>query len=614
MAYKQVMAHRSFRTLGLIAPLIVLGSGVAGCAPAAARSTAVYYVDFTHGNDDASGLTPATSWRHAPGDPQAGGKPAQTKLGPGDTVAFAAGVRYRGEIRVNGSGTPEAPITFTSQPGDRAIIDGSDVVDFAPCRSAAECGGVSAWRGSVRITFKTPATINSALFTEQGALFPGQAPNVEDIFYSDDTQFYLEASGTDLSAGRARLPKQTAAQLQATAGGSLALWVYGNQVVVRPITGIEGDAARFDPTGLRFYDDRPGRFAVLGRPDLVDRPGEFALLENGMAAVATLPTGSTRVSVARGRGGIDLNGASNIVVRGLSFENMADDGASIRTGVAIGNFARPVSGVTIEKNNFANFRMPKGQGPVTIRYGSNLVIKGNAIQGVALGSGIRLSRGADVTIAENEIRRVGRTGVMLMDVKGATVSGNVIRDVKGVHGNGMSVYLANENIRVVSNTVFEAYRPMTFHGSGKTGAVDNNIEISNNLFVAEPRSSAALSSWGNTTRGVRIEDNILLGGKVGILLSKEDQDVTVQDNLINGIAFKGEYPAGWKVGGNREVVFKPTPGLAKSGLERTMHEVAAGSPTPERLKEVCDLVARTWSGQDAKGTIGAKARCRAGSD
>lgn len=113
--------------LAALALIAVMGlSGVA--APHGALGAgASYYVNFDHGDDAADGRSPARAWRHAPGDGNAQGLPAHTLLDPGDTLLFAAGVHYRGQVKVNGGGEAGAPVVLTSAPGAApAVIDGSD--------------------------------------------------------------------------------------------------------------------------------------------------------------------------------------------------------------------------------------------------------------------------------------------------------------------------------------------------------------------------------------------------------------------------------------------------------------------------------------------------------
>lgn len=597
--------------------LVVAIGGPLACGPAGASPTAkpsAYVIDFANGQDEADGLSIATAWRRAPGDPLATGEAARTKLGPGDTLKFVSGVRYHGQVSLNGSGDKDRPITLTStDPARPAIFDGSDPEPAPPrpCRSAAECGDVEGWQRLSRVEFSSPLPPSATLFAGEALLYPAQYPNAPDIFYSDDIVHYLDVAGKDLSLGSAHLPKEVAAALSSPGERRVALWVYGNQVVERNILAVDGATALFDPKDLTFYPDRPSKIAVAGHPKLIDRAGEYAVLEGRRAAVVWLPPGANTVSVAHGRGGINLNGQSHIVVRNLAFENMADDGKDGRSGIAIGNRALGGTDIAIRDNRFRSFRMPLGQGPIILRNVERLAISGNDIEGVALGSGMRLSRASEVEITRNRIRRIGRTGIMLMDVRNGLIAENTVIDAKGVHGNGISAYLANRNLRFLANSVTEATRPMTFHGA-REGAEPNELLLANNLFIATPDSSAAVSSWGDT-RNVRIRNNVMLGGKIGLLLSQQDRDVDVSNNIANGVSTRGPPPADWRIESNEEVAFEAVADRKGHHGPGWLKSVLGGAGADGRPSEkLCKLLARGQPEEATAGfrkSVGAEARC-----
>ena len=390
-----------------------------GVAPFGGAQAATFHIDFDHGRDEADGLTPATAWKHAPGDPAAKDAPAKTTLRPGDVVSFAANVRYRGAIVVTASGTASAPITFSGEGTDgTAILDGSEpVARVTPCKSSEDCGGAPAWQKLVRIETNTPVTEDSALFTEKGEMRPAQGPDPKDDFYRDEIDNMIEVDGVAMSKGRVGLPHALAAGL-ASGGGRLALWVKPNRVVYRPILSMDGDVAHFDPSGLEYYTDRPAKAAARDHVSLIDHPGEFVALPGGRAIVAMLPVGVSSVTVASGRGGFAVHGASHLAFRSLGFENMAD-GGSLAGGIAV-LADNGSSNLVVENNRFHDFDMPQGQGPIIMREVSEVRIAGNRIDTVTLGSGMRLS-GAHFIVEDNVIRRLGRTGVMLIKVDDATV-------------------------------------------------------------------------------------------------------------------------------------------------------------------------------------------------
>jgi hypothetical protein len=586
-----------------------------GLDPFARAEAATFHVDYEHGRDEGDGLSLATAWKHAPGDPVAKGVPARTNLRAGDEVNFAANVRYRGAIVVTQSGTAAEPIVFSGAvPGATAIIDGSDPVQrVAPCRDAEDCGGAPEWRKLVRIDAPVPLTENSALFVERGLLRPAQGPDPKDDFYRDETADMAEVDGTAMSQGRVALPHAVAARL-ASGGGRLALWVKPNLIVYRPILAMQGDVASFDPTGLKFYTDRPARAAAIDHVALIDRPGEYVVLPGGSTAVAMLPAGSGAVTVASGRGGFRIRGASHLVFRNLGFENMADGGQLAPGGVAIFADKNGSEGVVIENNRFRNFSMPRGQGPIILRGVSNLRITGNSIDTVSLGSGMRLGGpAAHIVIENNNIRRLGRTGIMLLGVDDATVRRNVITDIRGVHGNGLSAYLANHNVRFLENTVTDARQPATFHGEGQDATEDSNILFANNLFVATPDALGSLISWGDWTRGVTIRNNVILGGKTGLRLSAKDSGVTLADNIVSGLIVAGEQPGDWKLAGNEWTALTFQQKRDGSRLSPKFAAIGTQVARGQASSEVCAVIMRHTLPQPAPAetshAIGAELRC-----
>jgi parallel beta-helix repeat protein len=585
---------------------------LSGCAQAAPSAGTSFYINFDHGDDSRDGQSAATAWRHAPGDANAQGRAGATKLSPGDTLLFASGVRYRGEVRLNGGGLPGSPVVLTSDGDAPAVIDGSDRAEsIRPCKSAEDCGGAPNWHQLQRVDFARPMPPGVALFTEVGALYPAQSPNPKAIFYSDDVKEYYEVSGADLEQGIAKLPKEVARAIAGAGEKQLALWTFGNLIKVRDITSLEGSVARFDPSGLKFYTDRPDRVAVLAHPSLIDRAGEYAFVADRRAAAVFMPEGAKNVSTAAGRGGININGMSNVTIRHLGFANMADDGASVRSGIAITSQGKSAAAIRIDGNVFQHFWMPKGQGPITLRKIDDLTITGNQIRSVALGSGMRVSQSTNVKILDNSISSMNRTGIMLMGVENGLVARNTISDAKGVHGNGMSVYLGNRNVRVVANTVTDATRPMTFHGDG-TGATMNDMVVANNLFIGTPESSAALTSWGKTMRGITVRSNVLLGGKFGLRLAQTDREVLVEGNTLNGIAFIKPQPGAWRFIDNLQVRYSPQ---ARSSGARNFEKSVANAilgvePPPSDL---CLMFAgsagRAPIDKEFAGAVGARTRC-----
>ncbi|RAK66537.1 right-handed parallel beta-helix repeat-containing protein [Phenylobacterium kunshanense] len=596
-----------------VGAVATISAGVFAFGLGGRAEASTFHVDFEAGQDQRDGLTPATAWKHAPGDPEATGMAARTRLQAGDTVIFAANVRYRGSIVVKSSGAPNRPITFQAAQTGASIIDGSEPVPVRPCRSAADCGGALNWPALVRFETSEQATESLAVFSEGGPLRPAQEPDPSDDFYRDEVDDMFDADGQLMGSGAIKLPADIASRMT-SAGGSLALWVMPNRVTYRPITQLEGDTARFDPSKLRFYTKRMAKAAVIDHVSLIDQPGEYAVLQDRRTVVAMLPPGSTALSVGSGRPAFDLGRTSHVAIRGLRFENMSDGGRLAPGGVAIFADTGASSDIAIRDNTFRNFVMPRGQGPIILRGVNGLRIVGNTFDTIMLGSGMRLT-GSDILIEGNRMRRLGRTGIMLIGTSGVTVQGNHIDDIRGVHGNGLSVYLDNRNVRIVGNTVVNAKQPATFHGDRGKGAHQNNILFANNLFIATPDALGSLISWGAYTRGVTIRNNVILGGRTGLRLSSSDTGVTIANNVVSGLIVAGGLPEGWSLEGNEwtSITFQQRRLASPPKVSISAERALAAFAEKQTPVDVCDVIRRRPIGPPeldaAPGAIGADLRC-----
>lgn len=519
---------------------------------------ATFYVDFAAGNDSASGTAAASAWKHAPGDPAATGGAGAARLGAGDTVRFRGGVAYRGTIRMAADGKEGAPIRYV---GDEwgsapAIFDGSDAVDgVARCADAAGCGGATNWAQLSVISFTPPPTQLIKFFDTTGILYQSQFPAPVDPFFSDDVATYAKmpvSAGARVRGGELDWP-EAAKRLGSSAGDSeLSIWVQANQVARRTLIGTRGTVLVFEPGDINPYTDRDGRYAIVGSAALISAAGQYAVVAPGRAVAwlrdATPPT------IGNGRFAIDLAGRSNIVVRGFAFEHFAGANGAVREGVGVLNNGDLAKGITIENNRFRISSLYNGQGVLSLRNVSGVTIRGNDMREIERGSGIRMGKASDVTIENNRIERVGRTGVALLGVNNATIRGNTLARITGVHGNGITLYLDNRKVLVEANTVTLATRPMTFHGDkSAVGPGDHDFTITHNVFIADSDGAAAVTSWGANTRGVTITGNILYGPKAGVRLTPTDTGITIADNISSGLIVTGPQPGGWKVGGDREI-------------------------------------------------------------
>src|SRR5690606_36292976 len=93
-------------------------------------------------------------------------------------------------------------------------------------------------------------------------------------------------------------------------------------------------------------------------------------------------------------------------------------------------------------------------------------------------------------IRDNVIRKIGRTGIRLIETENIQISGNHLSDILGVHGNGISVYLKNRNILIADNILENVPFAFTYHGTGNV-AEAHNMWLLNHVFMGRVRS------WGS---------------------------------------------------------------------------------------------------------------------
>ena len=542
----------------------------AACAPEARAS--IYYVDYQAGSDAADGVSPEGAWKHAPGDPAATDRASTIKLQPGDTVRFRGGVGYHGTIILPAGGTKSAPIVYA---GDQwgsasAVIDGGDQVEsVVPCPSAEACGGAANWNRLSLISFDPPKTELIKFFDSTGNLFESQYPSPKDQFFSDDVSEYQEVPLSEAEAVR-NGALRSAPLANAIASGptkaQVSIWIQGNRVARKPIIGVAGDTIQFEPSGILPYTNRAGRAAVVNAVQQVDRPGVYATISAGKA-VAWLREGAagSHLTIGNGRLGVDLNGRSNVVVRGFVFEHFV--AGKYGEGTPLLNSAGLSTNPIVEANIFRRSALYTGGGAVMIGNTDGAVIKGNTFADLERGSGIRTARPvvSNLQIVGNDFKRLGQTGILAMGVTNLTISKNTMSDLYGIHGNGISLYMDNRGALVSGNRIANSTRPMTFHGEDPAKARnpgDHEIVIEHNFFATPHKSAGAIISFGNT-RGVTIRDNVLVAPKVGLLLSATDTRLVVTGNHTTSIQTKGAQPPDWVVKDNS----KPTAAqLKEAGL------------------------------------------------
>ena len=155
-------------------------------------SATVYYVDFDGGSDAAKGTSPATAFKHCPGDRGAKDTAAAAVLVAGDTVVFKGGVSYRGMIDVRWAGSEGKPITYDGNTKGafgkgRALFDGSEpLTEWQRCKSAEEVRGNPNWKRLYVTHIPKSALYQICLYEGDEFFSIARDPDIPDPFWPED--------------------------------------------------------------------------------------------------------------------------------------------------------------------------------------------------------------------------------------------------------------------------------------------------------------------------------------------------------------------------------------------------------------------------------------------
>ena len=550
------------RVWALLSALIWLPA----CGSQAGAPPATYYIDFDHGSDQATGLAETQAWKHAPGDPQAQDAPRRIGLRPGDKVLFRGGVIYRGAIRLEDSGAEGEPITYSGQGfgTGRAIISGRDVVSVQvrACEAAAGCAGLAAAPDLRVIEMPQPVKPSDQVLIDGRLLELAQTPDLPDSFWYDDLKHYQRASPSDLTTdgGRWRLRNGFIRKALGVAPvDDLVVHVWG-----QPNAVSSARAESYDPgsstvvlqdPGLKPYTDQDTLFALVNHPALLHRPYEFATLDRGARLVvrAPLPPGQGQVEVSRRRAAFTLGEVSHLVLQGFDIQGFTGADNDWGGGSALLSSGQPAQDVTFRDNEVHDLTSWDGSGAVHVSNISNLSVVDNRFFRLWRGAGVMLGgKSHDIQIRRNSFDHIGRTGMLVIGAKRVWIDRNRLTGLFAHHGNGLSIYLGNQDVLVSNNLIGETTRGVTFQGSGAPNAEPNRIVIRRNLIQATGDEASAVQSWGGPALGVTIEGNVLLApeGGFALRLTDADQNLDVRRNLVGGMAVGGSPPANWSLRDN----------------------------------------------------------------
>lgn len=532
-------------------------------APASVAQGAVYYIDFEHGSDNADGLSQQRAWKHAPGDAAATGGPARARLQPGDTISFKGGVAYRGSLKLTARGSEDRPITLRGDDWgtEPAILSGRDRLSVAlrPCAEDAACREMSSNPELLVADLPSDRRATDQYVLDGKLLSLGQFPGLNDSFWSDDISTYATLGRADILPAGAdwRLTsRQIAGVLGARATGDMFAYLWGMPNLIYMASVQSADIANgsllLQAPQFRPYGDRDGRFALVNHAAFIRKEFDFATIAGGRKIVVMLRGGSRQANLEIGTRplAIEVVGASNLKIQGFVIEGYAGGPQDRKGGVALWLEGANTNDIAFVGNRVRDLDSGAGSGAVQAIVVNGLKVENSVFQRLRHGSGIRAGGNAKyLDIIGNTIDLVGRTGIALLGTDHATVRGNYLRNIRGVHGNAISAYLATRAVVIENNAITQSVRGITFHGGG---GGPNDLVIRNNVIVASGPSSVGIQSWGKHTDGVEIAGNLVLTppDRTAIHLKAGDQRVSVVNNVAEGIFILQAVPVGWTISGN----------------------------------------------------------------
>lgn len=263
---------------------------------------------------------------------------------------------------------------------------------------------------------------------------------------------------------------------------------------------------------------------------------------------------------------INISAADGINIAGSNGVKVDDNKIGLDGGVTgDGIYVTTSDNAKIQRNDIANTVSStgnKGSG-IQLTDSSNATIGGTEANANTITStgwdGVRVAGGSDVTVKNNTITDVARTGVYLGNVAGSTTAKNTITNAEGYYGVDVD---GGSNATVSANTIDGANLDgIIIHGTGGTNAVTGNTVDNVNGNGINALSTAALTIRGNKvglngfigSNGIQllgsddalIDSNTVVGaGADGIRVADGSDNVTIHKNDVSQATRSGVYVGG----------------------------------------------------------------------
>lgn len=179
-------------------------------------------------------------------------------MGPGQTCVIRGG-RYRQTVTITRSGEGKAPIVFTAAPGEKVVIDGTDLVT----------AGWTSGGGKIYKAKLTRAT--DQVFYKNNVMTPARWP---DMTFAENWDDKKKWGRTGKGSDRGKIVSDDLAKLgESLVGAKVFVKIgKGNNCFSRDVVAHKAGSAELYWDDKKFYDD-PKLTAEDGRSDRIKRAG-----------------------------------------------------------------------------------------------------------------------------------------------------------------------------------------------------------------------------------------------------------------------------------------------------------------------------------------------------
>ena len=591
-----------------------------------------FYVDFASGSDQFDGEDLHRPWKHAPGDAKAEGKVVGATPRGGDIIQFKGGVEYRGAFTLPANGAPDRPLRLLGSGwgSDRAIISGYDCYELpiVSCLHNDVCP--NGFRTSEFVTIALPiaVTYQNKIKVDGKELTIAQSSALRDVagtMEDGKTYFQMPRSHFDQDGDLISVTTHELHDILNDDPGydvTGFVWSSATNLIHFP------QEASYDSTlhklnlklpGVPISNTRDTGLAIANHPRLIVREGQYATINGGRALLMRGHVKSVATVEISQRGfGISIAGKSNIDVEGFTFQGIVGGRLGVEGGTAIFSYSATTN-IRIAHNKIVDTASFSRQAALSLPFANSLVIEDNIIADHAMGRGITVYKSKDVKVVNNSLSHMTFTGIWTVGSQNVQIRNNTLRDINGVHGNAISVYLGNNDVEIANNTIVGSVRPITF--TGNTSSVPNNLKIDRNLIISQGDGRlVAIQSWAGRMNGVAIFANVLLAERgVGVELRPGESSVFIGNNIIDGINEGGIAADQLTVSGN--IFTQPAGryvGVDDNSINFDLRDKVLGLFSSRGTKAVCGQVQKLlakpvlglkWENHGGAVGIGADAIC-----